>query len=81
MRKIIKLKIQIMSKKRALGFKQLACKSCGEIVLKVDMQADAITCSNCVQKELNGGLSMTEEQYWEAVRSGKLVSCKNDEEE
>jgi hypothetical protein len=70
-----------MSKQRALGFKQLACKSCGEIVEKVDMNADAITCSNCVQKELNGGFSMTEEQYWEAVRAGKIVSCTSDEEE
>ena len=70
-----------MSKQRALGFKQLACKGCGEIVNKVDMQADSITCSNCVQKELNGGFSMTEEQYWEAVRAGKLVSCTSDEEE
>lgn len=70
-----------MSKKRASGFKQLACKGCGEIVYKVDIEADAITCSKCVQKELNGGFSMTEEQYWEAARSGKLVSCTNDEEE
>jgi hypothetical protein len=70
-----------MSKQRALGFKQLACKGCGEIVHKVDMQADAITCSRCVQKELNGGFSMTEDQYWEAVRAGLLVSCTNDEEE
>ena len=70
-----------MSKQRALGFKQVACKGCGEIVEKVDMNADAITCSNCVQKELNGGFSMTEEQYWEAVRAGKIVSCTSDEEE
>ena len=70
-----------MSKQRALGFKQLACKSCGAIVTKVDMEADAITCSRCVQKELNGGFSMTEEQYWEAARAGRLVSCKSDEEE
>jgi hypothetical protein len=70
-----------MSKRRTVGFKQLACKSCGEIVMKVDEQADSIICSKCVQRELNGGFSMTEEQYWEAVRAGKLVSCKNDEEE
>ena len=70
-----------MSKQRALCFKQLACKSCGKIVNKVDMQADSITCSNCVQKELNGGFSMTEEQYWEAVRAGRVVSCTSDEEE
>jgi hypothetical protein len=70
-----------MSKRRALGFKQLACKGCGEIVHKVDMEADAITCSRCVQKELNGGISMTEAQYWEAVRAGRIVSCKSSEEE
>ena len=70
-----------MSTKRALGFKQLACKSCGTIVEKVDLKADAITCSKCVQRELNGGFSMTEAQYWEALRAGKIVSCKNDEEE
>ena len=70
-----------MSKKRALGFKQLACKGCGEIVHKVDMEADSITCSRCVQKELNGGVTMTEAQYWEAVKTGRLVSCTSDEEE
>lgn len=70
-----------MSKERALGFKQLACKTCGEIVHKVDIKADSIICSNCVQKELNGGFSMTEDQYWEAVRAGRVVSCKSDEEE
>jgi hypothetical protein len=70
-----------MSTKRALGFKQLACKLCGTIVEKVDLKADAITCSKCVQRELNGGFSMTEEQYWEAVRAGRIVSCKSEEEE
>ena len=70
-----------MSKKRALGFKPLACKGCGEIVPKVDLDADAITCSSCVQKELNGGFSMNEEEYWEAVRAGKLVSCTGEEKE
>jgi hypothetical protein len=68
-------------KKRALGFKNLACKSCGEIVEKVDEAADAITCSDCVQKELNGGYSMTETEYWAAVKSGKLQTCKSEEEE
>lgn len=70
-----------MSKKRSSGFKQLACRSCSAIVNKVDLEADSITCSNCVQKELNGGFSMSEEEYWEAVKLGKLVSCTNDEEE
>ena len=70
-----------MSKTRALGFKQLACKGCGEIVQKVDLRADAITCSKCVQKELNGGFSMTEEEYWSAVRAGQIVSCTNETKE
>jgi hypothetical protein len=70
-----------MSKRRASAFKQLACKGCSEIVYKVDIEADAITCSRCVQKELNGGVSMTEEQYWEAVKTGRLVSCTSSEEE
>jgi hypothetical protein len=70
-----------MSKRRALGFKQLACKSCGEIVHKVDLAADAITCSRCVQRELNGGYSLSEEEYWAAVKAGRIVSCKSDEEE
>jgi hypothetical protein len=70
-----------MSKKRTLGFKQLACKGCGTIVEKVDQAADAITCSSCVQLDLNGGFSMTETEYWAAVKSGKLVTCKSDEEE
>lgn len=70
-----------MSKRRSSGFKQLACKGCSAIVDKVDLEAEAITCSRCVQKELNGGFSMTEEEYWEAVRAGKLVSCTSDEEE
>ena len=70
-----------MSTKRALGFKQLACKSCGTIVEKVDSKADAITCSSCVQRELNGGFSMTEEQYWAALRAGRIVRCESTEEE
>ena len=68
-------------KKRTLGFKNLACKSCGEIVEKVDEAADSITCSDCVQKELNGGYSMTEAEYWEAVKNGKLLTYTSDEEE
>ena len=68
-----------MSKKRTLGFKNLACKSCGEVVNNVDIDADAITCSDCVQKDLNGGYSMTESEYWEAVKSGKFQTCKSEE--
>jgi hypothetical protein len=62
-----------MSKKRALGFKQLACKQCGNIVNKVDIQADAITCSDCVQLELMGGTRLNEEQYWSLVKSEKII--------
>lgn len=67
--------------KKSGGFKQLACKRCSTIVEKVDMEADAITCSKCVQLDLNGGFSMTEAEYWAAVKSGKIVTCKSDEEE
>jgi hypothetical protein len=70
-----------MSKKRTEGFKNLACKGCGNVIEKVDVAADSITCSDCVQRELNGGYSMTEAEYWAAVKSGKLVTCKSDEEE
>jgi hypothetical protein len=70
-----------MSKKRALGFKQLECKECGTTCDKVDLAAESITCSRCVQKGLNGGLSMTEEEYWEAVKSGKMFTqnCQDSE--
>jgi hypothetical protein len=62
-----------MSKRRALGFKQLACKQCNSIVDKVDIEADAITCSDCVQLELMGGVRITEDQYWSLVKSGNLL--------
>jgi hypothetical protein len=62
-------------------FKQLACKRCGNIVAKVDINSDAVTCSDCVQLDLLGGIRLTEEQYWEAVRAGKIVSCKKEESE
>ena len=66
-----------MSKtKRALGFKQLACKVCGEIVDKVDEKADAITCSACVQRELAGPLWISEEDYFK-----ELAARLADEEE
>lgn len=35
-------------------FKQLACKLCGDIVPKVDADATAITCWQCVSKMLSG---------------------------
>lgn len=53
-------------------FKQLACKRCGNIVFKVDIGAEAVTCSDCVQLDLLGGVRLTEEQYWSLVKSGKL---------
>jgi tRNA G26 N,N-dimethylase Trm1 len=53
-----------MAKQRALGFKQLACKECGKIVDKVDEKADAITCSDCVQRQLAGPLWISEEEYF-----------------
>jgi hypothetical protein len=53
-----------MSKKRTLGYKSLACKECGEIVHRVDEKADAITCSDCVQRQLAGPLWISEEEYF-----------------
>jgi DNA-directed RNA polymerase subunit RPC12/RpoP len=53
-----------MAKQRALGFKQLACKECGNIVQKVDEKADAITCSNCVQRQLAGPLWIDVDDYF-----------------
>ncbi len=69
-----------MSKRRT-GFKQLACKGCGSIVEKVDMEADSIICSKCVQLDLNGGFSMTETEYWAAVKAGKVIACSTTDEE
>ena len=54
-----------MSKKRTLGYQQLACKECGTIVAKVDAEADAITCSRCVQRQLAGPSWVSEEEYFE----------------
>lgn len=51
-------------KKRALGFKNLACKKCGETVEKVDEKADSITCSKCVQAELRGYPDITREEWY-----------------
>jgi len=53
-----------MSKKRALGFKEMGCKKCGEIVKKVDEKVDAITCSRCVQAELRGYPDITREEWF-----------------
>ena len=39
---------------RRSGFKKLACKYCSEICERVDEKADAITCSKCVIKLVNG---------------------------
>lgn len=51
-------------KKRALGFKKLACKKCGSIVEKVDEKVDAITCSKCVQADLRGYPDITAEEWF-----------------
>lgn len=51
-------------KKRALGFKKLACKKCGSIVEKVDEAVDAITCSRCVQADLRGYPDITAEEWF-----------------
>ncbi len=53
-----------MSKKRALGFKKLGCKKCGEIVQKVDEAVDSITCSKCVQADLRGYPDLTREEWF-----------------
>jgi hypothetical protein len=54
-----------MSKKRTLGYQQLACKECGDVVSKVDIDADAITCSRCVQRQLAGPGWISEEVYFD----------------
>lgn len=36
------------------GFKKLQCKYCDEVCQRVDEKADAITCSTCVSKLVNG---------------------------
>jgi hypothetical protein len=51
-------------KKRALGFKKLACKKCGSSVEKVDEKVDAITCSRCVQTDLRGYPDITAEEWF-----------------
>jgi hypothetical protein len=61
-----------MSKKRAEGFQELECKICNQVVTKVDKAAEKITCSDCVQRELNGGYSMTREEWWAAFKAGRI---------
>ena len=53
-----------MSKKRALGFKKLGCKKCGETVNKVDEKVDSIICSKCVQADLRGYPDITREEWF-----------------
>jgi hypothetical protein len=36
------------------GFKKLQCKYCDVICDRVDEKADAITCSRCTQRLVNG---------------------------
>lgn len=66
-----------MSKKRAEGFKELACKVCNQPVQKVDRAAEYITCSDCVQRELNGGYSMTREEWLIAFKAGRIISMED----
>jgi tRNA G26 N,N-dimethylase Trm1 len=68
------------SKHRALGFKQLACKECGNIVQKVDEKADAITCSDCVQRQLAGPLWISEEEYFENLIYKESQNSAEEEE-
>jgi len=42
------------SKTTARGYKKLQCKYCDNICDRVDINADAITCSICVQKMTEG---------------------------
>jgi tRNA G26 N,N-dimethylase Trm1 len=69
-----------MAKQRALGFKQLACKECGNIVQKVDEKADAITCSDCVQRQLAGPLWISEEEYFENLIHKESINSAEEEE-
>ena len=69
-----------MSKRRTLGYKQLACKECGEIVQKVDQNADAITCSQCVQRQLAGPCWVSEEDYFENYAERETVNSIEEEE-
>jgi hypothetical protein len=48
---------------RRCGFKKLACKYCSEICERVDEKADAITCSKCVIKLVNGEILETTAVY------------------
>lgn len=69
-----------MAKQRALGFKPLACKECGTIVKKVDEKADAITCSDCVQRQLAGPLWISEEEYFENLIHKESINSAEEEE-
>ena len=68
------------SKHRTLGFKSLACKECGKIVDKVDEKADAITCSDCVQRQLAGPLWISEEEYFENLIHKESINSAEEEE-
>jgi formylmethanofuran dehydrogenase subunit E len=51
-----------MATPKSKTFKQLACKICGEIVEKVDINADKVTCSRCVSKSLQGIINKCDEE-------------------
>lgn len=48
------VKRNVKSSTKSKGFKKLQCKYCDEICQKVDVNATAVTCYNCVSKLVNG---------------------------
>ena len=56
---------------RRVGFKQLACKYCGAVCERVDFAADAITCSRCVHRLVNGEVLYLPEQHKKLKKSKK----------
>lgn len=51
-----------MASPKSKTFKQLACKVCGSIVEKVDINADKVTCSRCVSKALQGIINKCDDE-------------------
>lgn len=45
------------------GFKKLACKYCGTVCNRVDVNATAVTCSSCVIKLVNGEVLEPSDAY------------------
>lgn len=40
--------------KRPSGYKKLQCKYCVNVCDRVDLKAEKVTCSNCVQQLVDG---------------------------